>query len=410
MANLSRFGHIIPETNLETVPQGAPMIKISYSLWQKNKNRGDETYWCRVREKGHSPLDVNLHTKNKAQAEAFVLLRKHEVELYNAQLLAGESADASKILRRDTYLMPQKGTSKPVLTLRECLDEWECDLRRRNFSSRTIRTYTTNVSYVLKDLGLSVTTLTPETVRRMMTEHDKLKASTRRCYFVSFKEFLRYCIKNYGVSVETLEEIPKIHQTQTDRPYWTIQEVRKIIDNVHCKSKLVEDNYKAWLWFVYQTGCRQNEGGAVTWDDISNDGIVTFRAETTKGRVQRRVPLEWRILEMINRLPRKSKLVFHYIHPAQPSRFAVLAKAVKAAGVKPGGLHTLRHSCAYLMYKKTTDIKATAEMLGHSPATALKFYQASRSPDQLREIVTKTFEDQNLLPSPLDRLLEEDLI
>ena len=386
------------------------MLKISYSLWQKNKNRGDTTYWCRVRERGHSPLDINLHTKVKAQAEAFVLLRKHELELYNAQVLAGEPADGSKLLRRGMPTVQQKGTSKPVSTLRVCLDSWEADLSRRSFSNRTIRTYTTNVMYVLKELNLSVTTLTPETVRRQMTEHDDIKASTRRCYFMAYKEFLRYCIKNYGVPVETLEEIPKIHQTQTDRPYWTVQEVRRIIDNVHCKSQLVEDSYKAWFWFLFTTGCRQFEGGALEWDDISNDGIVTFRASTTKGNLMRRVPLEWRILEMISKLPRKSKLVFHFIHSTQPMRFHVLAKAIKAAGVKPGGLHTFRHSCSMLMYKATTDIKATAEMLGHSPATALKFYQASRSPDQLREIVNKTFEDQNLLPSPLDRLIDEDLL
>lgn len=386
------------------------MLKISYSLWQKNKNRGDTTYWCRVRERGHSPLDINLHTKVKAQAEAFVLLRKHELELYNAQVLAGEPADDSKLLRRGMPTVQQKGTSKPVSTLRVCLDSWESDLRRRSFSNRTIRTYTTNVMYVLKDLNLSVTTLTPETVRRQMTEHDDIKASTRRCYFMAYKEFLRYCIKHYGIPVETLEEIPKIHQTQTDRPYWTLNEIRMIIDHVHCKSELVEDSYKAFFWFLATTGARQGEAGALEWSDISNDGVVTFRASTTKGNTMRRVPLEWRILEMLSKLPHKSKLVFHYIHSTQPMRFHVLAQAVKEAGVKHGGLHTFRHSASMYLYARTSDIKATAELLGHSPATALQYYQSSRSADQLRDMVAKAFEDSNLLPSPMDRLIDEDLI
>lgn len=386
------------------------MLKISYSLWQKNKNRGDTTYWCRVREKGHSPLDVNLHTKNKAQAEAFVMLRKHEVELYNAQLLAGESADASKILRRDAHLMPQKGTSKPVLTLRACLDEWEADLRRRSFSERTIRTYTTNVSYVLKDLSIPITSITPETVRKQMTEHDHIKSTTRRAYFVSYKEFLRYGVKHYGVPIETIEEIPKIRQIQTDRPYWTMTEIRRIIECVHCKSKLVEDCYKAFFWFLATTGARQGEAGDVEWSDISNDGIVTFRASTTKGNQVRRVPLEWRIVEMLGRLPHRGRKVFYDIHPSQPGRFSVLANAVKKSGVKHGGLHTFRHSASMYLYAHTGDIKATAEMLGHSAATALTYYQSSRSPDQLREMVEKAFGENNQLPSPMDRLLEEDLL
>ena len=386
------------------------MLKVSYSLWQKNKNRGDDTYWCRVREKGHTPLDVNLHTKNKAQAEAFIMLRKHEVELYNAQLLAGESADASKILRRGTTKTPLSRNSKPVSTLRVCLDQWEADLRRRGFSSRTIRTYTTNVSYMLKDLNLSVPTLTPETVRRQTTEHDQLKASTRRCYFMSYREFLKYAVKHYGISADVLEEIPKIHQTQTDRPYWTMNEIRRIIDNVHCKSKLVEDCYKAYYWLMATSGARQGEAGALEWDDISNDGVITFRASTTKGNKSRRVPLEWRILEMINRLPRRGKKVFHDIHETQPMRFHILAKAIKAAGVRAGGLHTFRHSASMYLYAHTADIKATAELLGHSAVTALQYYQSSRSPDQLRDIVSKAFEDSNQLPSPMDRLIEADLL
>lgn len=386
-------------------------IKVSLCVYLKNPNRPNASYYARMRKDGRT-TDIPLKTKDRAVAETWVHLRRDEIRRYNEYILVGETppADLLQKIPIGTSPVAQKGPSKPVSTLRVCLDSWEADLRRRSFSNRTIRTYTTNVSYVLKDLGVSVSTLTPETVRRQMTEHDDIKASTRRCYFMAYKEFLRYCIRHYGISVETLEEIPKIHQTQTDRPYWTVQEVRRIIDNVHCKSKLVEDSYKAWFWFLFTTGCRQFEGGAVTWDDISNDGLVTFRASTTKGNIMRRVPLDWRILDMINRLPRKSKLVFHYIHTTQPMRFHVLSQAIKAAGVKHGGLHTLRHSCSYLMYKMTTDIKATAEMLGHSPATALKFYQASRSPDQLREIVNKTFEDQNLLPSPMDRLIDEDLI
>lgn len=385
------------------------MLKIGYTLWQKNKSRGDTTYWCRVRERGHSPLDVNLHTKNKAQAEAFIMLRKHELELYNAQILAGEQADDSKLLRRGASPVAQKGTSKPVSTLRVCLDSWEADLRRRAFSERTIRTYTKSVEYVLKDLTLPVSTITQETVRRQMTEHDRLKSSTRRSYFVSYKEFLRYCVKHYGVLPETVDEIPKIHQIQTDKPYWTMEEIRRIIDSVSCKSKLVEDCYRAYFWFMATTGARQGEAGDLEWTDIV-DGTVTFRASTTKGNKLRRVPLEWRILDMLSKLPRRGKKVFYDIAPSQPGRFAVLASAVKRSGVRLGGLHTFRHSASMFLYAHTNDIKATAELLGHSAAVALQYYQSSRTPDQLRDIVSKAFEDSNQLPSPMDRLIEADLI
>lgn len=385
------------------------MLKISYTLWQKNKNRGDDTFWCRVRERGVSPLDVNLHTSNKSKAEAFLLLRKQELELYNARLLAGEPADASKILRRGMPQIAQKGTSEAPVLLRVCLDSWERDLRRRGFSGKTVVMYCKSVGYIVKDLSQPITSLTAETVRRQMTEHDQLRCSTRRSYFVAYREFLRYLVKNYGLDMSVVEEVPKIRQVRSDRPYWTMQQAASIINHVSCNSKTVEDCYKAWFWFLLTTGARQGEASAVEWSDIV-DGVVTFRASTTKGNKERRVPIEWRVLDMINRLPHVSKLVFANLAPSQAGRFAVLSRAVRKAGVPWGGLHTWRHTSSAYLYSRTSDIKATAEMLGHSPAVALQYYQASRTPDQLRQMVDTAYQDEMMIPDAMDRLIEDGLI
>lgn len=385
------------------------MIKISYSLWQKNKNRGDSTYWCRVRERGHSPMDVNLHTKSKAQAEAFVMLRKHELDLYNAQLLAGEQADASKLLRRGMPTIAQQGPCKAVPTLLVCLDAWEADLTRRGFSARTVHMYRKSSEYMLKDLSRPVSAFTPELVRKQSTEHDHLRCTTRRSYFVAYREFLKYCIKQYGVNQSVLDELPTIRPVHTDRPYWTMDEIRMIIDNVSCNSKTVEDCYKAYFWFLCVTGARNSEAAAIQWSDIV-DGVVTFRASTTKGNKERRVPIEWRVMSMLYKLPRKGKLVFADIAKSQAGRYSVLARAVKKAGVHQGGLHTIRHSTSYYVYSKTADLKSTAEMLGHSPAVALQYYQASRTPDQLRDVVDKAFGDDLRLPDAMDDLIKAGLV
>lgn len=386
-------------------------IKISLCVYRKNSKRQNAPYYARMRKDGRT-TDIPLNTHDRAVAESWVRLRRDEISRFNDYVAVGETppSDLLQKLPLDGLKTRKTANSRTVPTLRACLDEWEANLRRRGFSERTIRTYTTNVSYVLKDLSLPITSITVETVRRQMTEHDHIKSTTRRAYFVSYKEFLRFGVKHYGVPIETIEEIPKIMQIQTDRPYWTMTEIRRIIECVHCKSKLVEDCYKAFFWFLATTGARQGEAGALEWSDISNDGVVTFRASTTKGNTMRRVPLEWRILEMISKLPRRGKKVFYDIHDTQPMRFHVLAQAIKEAGVKHGGLHTYRHSASMYLYAHTQDIKATAEMLGHSAATALTYYQSSRSPDQLREMVEKAFGENNQLPSPMDRLIEEDLL
>lgn len=386
-------------------------LKISLCVYLKNSNRPNASYYARMRKDGKT-TDIPLNTKDRGIAESWVRLRREEISRFNDYLAVGETppSDLLQKLPLDGFKTRKNGVARVVPTLRSCLDEWEADLRRRSFSERTIRTYTKSVEYVLKDLSLPITSITVETVRRQMTEHDHIKASTRRSYFVSYKEFIRYAIKHYGVPIEVIEEIPKIRQTQSDRSYWTMTEIRRIIDHVHCKSQLVEDCYKAYYWFLATTGARQGEAGALEWSDISNDGVVTFRASTTKGNTMRRVPLEWRILEMISKLPRRGKKVFYDIHDSQPMRFYILAQAIKEAGIKHGGLHTFRHSASMYLYAHTNDIKATAELLGHSAAVAIQYYQSSRSPDQLREMVEKAFGTNNQLPSPMDRLIDSDLI
>ena len=48
-------------------------------------------------------------------------------------------------------------------------------------------------------------------------------------------------------------------------------------------------------------------------------------------------------------------------------------------------------------------------MVGHSPEVGLKTYIAARQQDQLREVVDKTFENENSLPSPIDDLVDAGL-
>lgn len=381
-------------------------LKISLCVYKKNPNRPNSSYYARMRSDGRT-VDIALHTKDRAIAESWVSLRRDEIRRYNNYVLVGERPPAD--LLQHLPLSQQKQPQKTRLTVLECCDSWERDLRRRGFSERTVVMYCKSVSYVVKDMCQPITSLTAETVRRQMTEHDQLRCSTRRSYFVAYREFLRYCVKHYGLSMEAVEEVPKIRQVRSDRPYWTMQQAASIINHVSCNSKTVEDCYKAWFWFLLTTGARQGEAAAVEWSDIV-DGVVTFRASTTKGHKERRVPIEWRVLDMINKLPHVSKLVFANLAPSQAGRFAVLSRAVRKAGVPWGGLHSFRHSASMYLYAHTSDIKATADMLGHSATTAIQFYQASRQADELRHVIDSAFSDEMLIPDAMDRLIEDGLI
>ena len=52
----------------------------------------------------------------------------------------------------------------------------------------------------------------------------------------------------------------------------------------------------------------------------------------------------------------------------------------------------------------------TAQYLGHSETTSLKFYQMSRQADELKELVDKTFEHEILIPDQMDELIKAGLV
>lgn len=382
-------------------------MKIGYSLYQKHKKRGDMTWYCRVREKGQPTFDVNLHTDSKAQAEAFVLLRKREVELYNAQVLAGESADASKLLRKNTHLISQKGSSTAV-SVRTATDAWESHLRRSGRRETTISTYMRAMRNCL-DMSLPISALTERYLNESLRKHDNLKSASRKSYCVTVREFVKFCCREYGLNRDLIDCFTFVRVQQVEKGYWTMNEMRRIIDCIQCKDDKATQSYKAWCWLMATTGARQGEAAAVEWSDL-RDGTITYRAETTKSNQSRTVPLTIGVLDLINKLPRVSKRIFAHIGSTQATRYAVVAKAVKAANAPQGGLHTFRHSASMYLYSKINDIKLTSQILGHSAQTALTYYQKTREVDKVSDAVHEAYSEERDLPSMMDWFVEHDLL
>lgn len=385
-------------------------LKIGYSAYQKHKDRGDLTWYVRVRERGQSMFDVNLHTKSKAQAEAYVMLRKQELQLFNAKVLAGEATedDMRKLVRKNSPVIAQKGPSEAVLTLRVCVDAWDAELRRTGKRERTISAYVRALSVILpKDAMLH--DVTEDNLRLWLSKHDHLKANTRKFYSVALREFVKFCCRQYKLDRDLVDSFTFIKVDHVEKPYWTLTQIYHIINAVEMRDKVKEQVMKAYLWTLATTGCRQGEGYELLWTDLSDNNVLTFRAETTKTNKTRRVPLDWRIARLLRRLPHEGPRIFQCIAPSQAGRFAILRKAVEKAGMPMGGLHTLRHSASMLIYSKTEDIKVAAELLGHSEITSLKTYQATRQAEQLREAVDKTYADEHMMPSPIEELVDAGL-
>lgn len=380
-------------------------LKISYTYYAKYKDH----LYCRVRQTGSKTFDVNLHTTDKVVAENFVKLRRSELELYNRYVLAGETVPddvANKLLRRGAPAV--ENSSGPAVTTMKAMDDWEAHLRRIGRREATVESYLKNVRLTIPS-DVPVSSYTKKSLAQYLAKHDQLRSASRKMYSVCVREFVKFCIGEYGLDNGLLDNWQFVKVETVERGFLTIQQVAKVIQCVQCEDEIAEQNYRAYFWFLFCTGARQREAGLVEWRDIV-DGAVVFRAENTKGNKTRTVPLERRVLDMLNRLPHDGKLVFNHIAPTQPGRYSIFAKAVRRAGVPKSGLHTLRKSASTYLYAHCSDIKLVSQMLGHSPAVALQYYQASREADQLRDVVDKSLGNEILLPDRMDELIDAGLM
>lgn len=385
-------------------------LKISYSCYIKNPKRPSAHYYGRIREAGKT-VDIDLKTKVKAVAEAWVALRRSEVERYNQYVLVGEEPPKDleeKLLRTTMPVIAQKGASEPVSLLGVCLPAWETELRRVGRREKTVAAYTRALRVIVPKEATTAD-MTVDKQRMWLGAFDARKSATRRFYSVTLREFSKYCAKYYGTSREPVDDFVHVKVEHVEKTWLTMTQIYHLINAVETKDKVRERVAKAYYWTLATTGCRQGEGYELRWSDLSDDNVLTFRAETTKTGQSRRVPLDWRIARLIRRLPHEGSRIFAAMPKSQAGRFRILQRAAEKANLPHVGLHTLRHSASMLIYSKTSDIKAAAELLGHQETTALHYYQASRQADQLRETVDTAFSDEHMMPTPIDELVDAGL-
>lgn len=381
-------------------------VKISVCVYKKNAARlKNPQYYARVRHGGKT-TDVPLHTESREVAEAWVRLRRDEIKRYNDYIAVGEEPPSDLLAKLPVF--GQKVPSKAVLKLMECYDSWELEMRRKGMREKSIAAYMKNVRLTVP-LNDPVTSVTRDNLRLWMAKHDNLSSATRKHYSVALHEFCKYLAEFHGLDPRIATNWPKIRVEQTEKGYWRMNEIYHIIEAVECKDKLCEQQMKVYLWIMATAGTRQGETSMLKWSDL-RDGCITLRAETTKSNKTRVVPLDIRILDMLHRLPKDSDYIFSHIPDSQAGRYTVLSRAIAKSGMPSGNLHKMRHSACMYLYSHCNDIKAVAQLVGHSPAVSIQYYVKSREPDELRSLVDSAYKDENMIPSPMDELIKAGFI
>lgn len=369
------------------------MEKIRYSVVLKNKSTKTPKYYGRIRMRGQEKL-IPL---SPVKAEADLWLRKVQRYYDEAVDLEAENKDVpdsllSKIVTVDSMpVLARKRASEGVLSLRDILDRWEAKMTMEGKSRHTVAQYMRLCREVL-DLDLPVTAFDKEMIDGIMARKAHLKSASRRHIAETLKMLARYLIEEYGAPHSILLAIPRIKAISDERPCWTREEMQSVIGAIEHPNKAVEEQFKLYCEVLGSIGSRQGETADLRWEDY-HDGCFTFRAETTKSRLPRTVPVPTRLQMKLGKIFEPSGLIFDKIPRTQSGRFSLLAKAIQKSGVCKGSLHTFRHTVSTLLYREGCragsgwTLKDVSLVLGHDPLTAMKYYQATRGAEELRRLV-----------------------
>lgn len=267
----------------------------------------------------------------------------------------------------------------------------------KGYSSSTIRTYTNEFTQFL----------------------GTIKDNPASGFSVSrLKDYFEYCYQKLHLSENTLHSrinALKFYYEQVlhkEKFFWDIprpkkqhqlpkifsqEEIASIINSVSNKK------HKVMLMLGYSAGLRISEIVNIKTYQIDSKRMTIFISQA-KGKKDRMVTLSPVLLIMLREYakqykPDKKGYLFEGTTAGSPystrSLQEVLQTAKKKAGiVKPGSIHTLRHSFATHLIEKGTDVTMIQKLLGHNDLKTTMIYLHTSNQDLLK--VVSPLDDLNL--------------
>jgi integrase len=215
---------------------------------------------------------------------------------------------------------------------------------------------------------------------------------------------LRWAVESGIVAESPIEKIKPLPQGPEHRRYQrralSDEEIRALLaasqsddDNAHllARAKGFWRIPQTPMWrTMLDTGARWNELRQVQWGDVDlAEGLIVLRAENTKSRKQRVIPLGAETVEVLRglkvvqqqvlrRLPRASDLVFLSAEGCGWGRYTtnpmrILDRVLRRAGIpkhrvdgKKLDIHALRHTFATRLARSGAPLMHAQRLLGHS--------------------------------------------
>ena len=254
------------------------------------------------------------------------------------------------------------------------------DMKLRNYSQKTIDTYTYHVGRFAQHVDKSLEQATPEDVRSFQLH----LIEVRKVGWSSFNQAvcgLRFLFRttyprSWAVSMVPFGKKPKTLPTVLGG-----EEVTSLLS---CVKSL---KHRTFLLTLYAAGLRLNEAAELTIADIDSQRMQ-LRIAHGKGAKERLVPLSPRLLNELRdywKQVRSPKYLFPGKTFDVPLSSTTIQKTCKAAVQKAGILknvtpHTLRHSYATGLLEAGVDLLTISRLLGHKSFSTTMIYLHVRRP------------------------------
>ena len=268
------------------------------------------------------------------------------------------------------------------------------ELRLRNYSPGTIKTYLQHMTEFVRHFGRSPSELGRDDIINYllhMTEERKVSATYRDQAVSALKFFYGKILKKRII----IDELPRPKKEFKLPAVLSKEEVSRLFAAVRNRKHL------AILMLMYSSGMRVSEVVRLRPDDIDTDRHL-IRVRGGKGRKDRYTVLSDVVLDTIRDYYmrwRPENFLFpgnrRGSHLSARSVQNVVSGARKRAGIKKQfSTHALRHSFATHLLESGTDLWYIQELLGHKSARTTQIYTHVTRRDIARIV------------SPLDRMME----
>lgn len=248
------------------------------------------------------------------------------------------------------------------------------DLKVRNRSSRTIKTYVAQVANFARHFGRSPELLGPEEIRQYqvyLVEQGRVSWSYFNQTVCALRFLYRYTLgRDWAVA-----HIPFPRQPRKLPVVLSQAEVIQLFDAVHSLKQ------RAILMTAYATGLRLSEVTHLQISDIDSERMM-IRVRQGKGQKDRYVMLSPTLLEVLRlywRAERPTSWLFPSKRKEQPINHSVVQRACHQAGLDAGltkhaTVRSLRHSFATHLLEAGTNIRIIQTLLGHSSVSTTQRY------------------------------------